>query len=371
MQIFKTKNKILLFFFLLFCSGAYAQETVADKTAHSTQNPALILMIIVMLILAFVILGMGRVLVLTGRQILDKKKNADKLLMFFLLAGCLISKPSFAQELTTEKTAASYAGISPSSFWVIVTVLIIEVAVIAFFMFSIRRLMAELLPPQEKKKYAALKSWWTAVDKKFFTKAVPIEKEADVLLDHDYDGIRELDNSLPPWWKYGFIFTIGVAAVYMLHFHVFGSGKNPTEEYNEEMAKAVISKEIYEAANKDRVDENNIKMPNASGLAEAKDIFTSVCSACHGKLGEGGAGPNLTDEYWLHKGSLTNVYFSVKNGYPDKGMQAWEKNYSPKQINNLAGYIKTLGGSHPPNAKAAQGDLFNEIPSDSNRVAQK
>ncbi len=92
-------------------------------------------------------------------------------------------------------------------------------------------------------------SWWNRMDTKFFTKAVAVEKEADVLLDHDYDGIKELDNSLPPWWKYGFYVTILVAFVYIFHFHVMGSGKNPTEEYESEMENAKIEMEIYESKN--------------------------------------------------------------------------------------------------------------------------
>ena len=71
---------------------------------------------------------------------------------------------------------------------------------------------------------------------------------------------------------------------------------------------------------------------DAAGLAKAKDIFTTTCFACHGKLGEGGAGPNLTDNYWLHKGSLNDIFQSIKHGYPDKGMQAWSSVYTPKEI---------------------------------------
>src|SRR5688572_28344038 len=101
-------------------------------------------------------------------------------------------------------------------------------------------------------------------------------------------------------------------------------------------------------------------MPSAGELASAKEIFNTVCWACHEKQGEGGSGPNLTDDYWLHKGSLTDIYFSIKRGYPDKGMQAWEKNYSSKEISNLAGYVKTLRRSNPPNARAPQGELFKD-----------
>jgi cytochrome c oxidase cbb3-type subunit 3 len=250
-----------------------------------------------------------------------------------------------------------------TAFGILASVILIELVAIAFILFSIRRIQTELLPQKESAKKIALEEWWSRLDKKLFTKAVAVEKEADILLDHDYDGIKELDNALPPWWKYGFIITIVVAFIYLINFHVLGYGKNPTEEYQQELADAQQAKEVYEMKSSnsaDKVDESNLTMPDATGIAGGKDIFMSVCWTCHGKMGEGGAGPNLTDEYWIHKGSLTDIYLSIKHGYPEKGMQGWEKNYSPKEMNNLAGFIKTLKGTNPPNPKAAQGDIFIE-----------
>ena len=227
----------------------------------------------------------------------------------FLFAAQSSSAQDAAQA-EAVKVISNYGGLSAFTFYILLSVLATEVIIILFFTFLIKRFSAELLP--EKKTVPAkankFKVWWSGLDKKIFTKAIPVEKEADVMLDHDYDGIRELDNALPPWWKYGFYITIGVAVVYLLNFHVFGYGKNPTQEYNAEMAKARIEKEIYEANNKDKIDENNVPMADAAGLAKAKEIFTTKCFACHGKLGEGGAGPNLTDDYWLHKGSLNDIY---------------------------------------------------------------
>jgi cytochrome c oxidase cbb3-type subunit 3 len=141
---------------------------------------------------------------------------------------------------------------------------------------------------------------------------------------------------------------------------VLGSGKNPTEEYEAELQKAKVEMQAYEAKNKDKVDENNIQLADATGLAEGREIFQQTCWACHGKMGEGGAGPNLTDDYWLHNGSLNDIYHTIKTGYPDKGMQSWEKQFSPKQISHIAGFIKSLKGTNPPNGKAPQGDLFTE-----------
>jgi len=196
------------------------------------------------------------------------------------------------------------------------------------------------------------------MDSKLFTKAVSIEREADILLDHDYDGIKELDNSLPPWWKYGFYITIGIAFIYLLNFHVFGTGLNPTQEYDAEMDRAKIEKEAYEANNKDKIDEKNVPMANADGIAAGKNLFEANCIACHLKDGGGIVGPNLTDNYWLHKGSLNDIYNTIKFGYPDKGMQPWGSKFSPKEISYLASFVKSLKGSKPATPKDPQGELY-------------
>ena len=208
------------------------------------------------------------------------------------------------------------------------------------------------------KQPSGLPRWWSHLDKRFFTKAAPLEKEADVLLDHNYDGIKELDNALPPWWKWGFYFTIIVAVIYMLRFHVFKTGPTPEQEYNKEMQIAAIQLEQYRNSNKEQIDETNVTLADAPGIAEGKKIFTGTCFACHGMKGEGGIGPNLTDNYWLHGGSLNDVFKTIKYGVPDKGMQAWGKTFSPTDIKDLASFVLSLKGTNPPNAKAHQGDLY-------------
>jgi cytochrome c oxidase cbb3-type subunit 3 len=254
----------------------------------------------------------------------------------------------------------NYGGLSATTFYMLVSVIGVEIAAIFFLTFSIKRVYDELVPqkavavPEQKEK------WWSNLDQRFFTKAIPVEKEADHLLDHNYDGIRELDNALPPWWKYGFIITIVIAFLYLINFHVLGTGKNPTEEYAAEMEVAKIQKEQFEAKNKDRIDESSVPMADAAGVKQGGEYFAANCIACHGKLGEGGAGPNLTDDYWLHKGSINDIYQTLKNGYPAKGMAAWANKFNPKEISLIASYIKTLKGSNPPGAKAPQGDIYEE-----------
>lgn len=357
------KHKLISWLALQLCAGAALAQDAKPQAGNSS-NLLSYMMIAIAIVLAFVIWGMGQVLITMGRQLLDKNKSAEKVLTMLLLIG-LFSLPlsttaqDAGKEAVTAVSAFNYGGLSSTTFYILATVIGIEFLAIAFMMFGIRKLQIELVPQSNKKSFD-FAAWWSRIDNKYFTRAIAVEKEADVLLDHDYDGIRELDNFLPPWWKYGFYVTIVLAVVYLMNFHVFAKGKNPQEEYQEEIAKAQVEMEEYNALNKDKVDENKLVLADAAGVNAGKEIFTATCWTCHGKLGEGGAGPNLTDKYWIHKGSLKDIYISIKHGYPEKGMQAWEKNYSPKEILNIASFIHTLKGTNPPNAKPAQGDLFEE-----------
>lgn len=345
-----------------------AQEAPAAVTKQSETNLLAYLLVITAVILAIIIWGLGQVLIALSRQALEKAKAASATPAALVVTAILLltGQSALAQDAaaTAENVTIlpNYGGLTSNEFYLLVSVIGIEIAVIIFMGFSIRRVYMELLPSAAAAvtKESKLAAWWAQLDKKFFTKAVPVEKEADVLLDHDYDGIKELDNALPPWWKWGFYITIGVAFVYIINFHVMGSGKNPTQEYLAEMDKARIEKEIYEANNKDKIDESKVPMSDEAGIARGKEIFNADCWACHGKLGEGGAGPNLTDDYWIHKGSLNDIYASIKTGYPDKGMQSWAIKFTPKQMSEIASYIKTLRGTKPANGKAPQGDLFTE-----------
>jgi cytochrome c oxidase cbb3-type subunit III len=360
------KYKTVLTALSFFTVSAMMAQTTAPAAAQPVQsgyNQLATLLVIMIVVLAFVIWGMGRVLTALGRQLLEKSKAAKNVMSVVLLAAfSLLSQVSFAQDAAAVavKEVPNYGGLTSTSYYFFLTVLGTEVLVIFFLAFSIRRMYTELLPEKtvSVKEKSALAGWWSGLDKKIFTRAVPVEKEADVLLDHDYDGIKELDNALPPWWKYGFYITIGVAFVYLLNFHVFGIGLNPTQEYSAEMESARIKKEIYEASNKDKIDENNVQMATPDGIQAGKNLFETNCAACHLKDGGGSVGPNLTDDYWLHKGSLNDIYNTIKVGYPDKGMQSWSGQFTPKEISYLASYIKTLRGTKPAVPKAQQGEFY-------------
>jgi cytochrome c oxidase cbb3-type subunit 3 len=368
LQNFMHKKIGITAMFLFISLTMLAQTTAATAPAAAGSNLLEWLLIITSIVLVFVIWGMGQVLIAISRQVMNKTKEARKIASLAILILLTFFSESAMAQATTAATDAvakettNYGGVSPNTFYLLVAVIATEIFAILFLFFSIRRVFTELLP---EKAAAAIKeskmaTLWTSLDKKFFTKAIPVEQEADALLDHDYDGIQELDNALPPWWKYGFIITIGFAFVYLLNFHVLGNGKNPTEEYAAEMTNARIAKEAYDANNKDKIDEANVPLADAAGIAIGKEHFLANCVACHGTKGEGGAGPNLTDDYWIHKGSLNDVFHTLKVGYAEKGMQSWAIKFNPKEMSQIASYVKSLKGTNPPNPKAPQGDIYVE-----------
>jgi cytochrome c oxidase cbb3-type subunit 3 len=193
-------------------------------------------------------------------------------------------------------------------------------------------------------------------------KAVPIEKEKDVMLDHNYDGIQELDNQLPPWWKYGFYITIVFAFVYLFNFHVSGSGKLQLAEYNEEMQNAELAKKqrIENDANY-ITSASVVKLTEPVSLAAGKAIYIQNCKACHGDFGQGNVGPNLTDEFWIHGGGIKNVFNVVTDGVPSKGMISWKSQLTPKAIQEVSSYILTLQGTNPATPKEPQGEKWVEV----------
>ena len=234
----------------------------------------------------------------------------------------------------------------------------IEVLVMLYFL---RWLRVLVLPVSEKKEIAQTASktnrWWDR-----FNKSVSIDKEQDVQLDHDYDGIKELDNSLPPWWIYGFYFTILFAGVYMYRYHISKSSPLQVEELAIEKIQAEKDKVAFMATLANNVDETSIAYnPTAELLTEGKVIFVKNCVSCHGPEAQGASiGPNLTDEYWIHKGGIKDIFKTIKNGVQEKGMIPWGQQLSNAQIAAAATFIKSLQESHPTNPKAPQGDKYEE-----------
>ena len=265
----------------------------------------------------------------------------------------------------------------------------------------------------------------------------------DVLLDHEYDGIRELDNKLPPWWLYLFYISIIFSVIYMIHYHVAGTGDLSHSEYMKEVnpgwegekpglfsslfyrsplsksddltprrrteiellaaaeAKMAAQKGEFSAAGvgfddlilaamevstPEELEKLKTAFPEIwqkhtgqtgvttspveekaplkeyqalkddATLSAGKSIFITNCATCHGQSGEGGIGPNMTDDYYLHGAGMTNTVNVINNGVPAKGMISWRGILKEDQIVQVASYIQTLEGTNPPNPKAPQGE---------------
>ena len=370
----KNKNKFLLLLASLVSIASIAQtNTIASKP--TTTNYMEGLMITVAILLVVVIWVLAQVLMMVSKKAVQvSKQSATKAMMIFVVVmGSMFSNKLSAQatsvitDSTKVVTTDFYGGLSYNTFWTMTSVLLLELLVVFLLVLFIRNIFNAIHPKEiiivagKVQTDSWLLKTWHKLDKQFFTKAVPLEKEADMLLDHNYDGIKELDNALPPWWKYGFYITIVVAVFYLLKFEVWHTGMNPTEEYNTEMTTAKIETEAYLASAKENVDENSVTELDVAGIAAGKAIFAKTCVPCHLAEGQGLVGPNLTDEYWIHGGSIKAIFKTIKYGFPDKGMQSWQTTYSPVQMQQLASYIRSLKGTNPPNPKAPQGDLYKEV----------
>lgn len=180
-------------------------------------------------------------------------------------------------------------------------------------------------------------------------------KEKDKLFEHNYDGIHEYNNPLPGWWLILFILTIAWAILYFMYYHIIGAGMTTAQEYQAEMKEA--GKTVKAASLVFSPDELTPKS-DAQLLSTGKKVFTEKCVACHGASGEGGIGPNLTDDYWIHGGTFENILTTISNGVPEKGMLTWKNLLKKDEILDVASYIYTLYGTNPPNAKKPQGELF-------------
>lgn len=187
----------------------------------------------------------------------------------------------------------------------------------------------------------------------------PMEQEAEIVLDHNYDGIKELDNDLPPWWLYAFYISIVFAVVYLVRFHVL-NGDNQLDELETEIAEARTAIEAYKKTAKNLVDINTVKLlTDTRDLGAGKVVFETNCVACHMADGGGGIGPNLTDEYWVLGGDIKHVFKTIsEGGRSGKGMIAWKSQLKPLQMAQVASYVLSLQGTIPANPKPQEGAIW-------------
>lgn len=251
---------------------------------------------------------------------------------------------------------------------VIILVLAVFLAVLVAIEYVVAAVnnMFYLLTPEDKRKEREMaaaiplreRQWYKNLMRKL-TRSEPVENNALVMLDHNYDGIRELDNSLPPWWLYLFYGGIIFGAVYLVRYEILG-GDDPETELRKEMAQARLDVEEYKKHAPDLMDEKRVtQLTDAPSLQKGKAIYETNCAACHRADGGGQIGPNLTDKYWIFGGDVKNLFHTISSGGRDgKGMVAWKGTLKPTEIQYAASYILSLQGTSPKDPKAPDGDLW-------------
>jgi cytochrome c oxidase cbb3-type subunit 3 len=280
-----------------------------------------------------------------------------RLALFVLLAYLLI-------EYTVETGDQSTFMVYPIA-WLVFGVAVLVVVALEIAVEALNSVLYKALPEDKKLGFEASQAeeskimlWLKDTYHKMLDKK-PIENEDEIILDHNYDGIKELDNNLPPWWTYLFYATIIFAVVYMVRFHIFVD-YTQHEEFEMELAQAEKEIEEYKRTAKDLIDINTVTLlTDASDLKAGENLYMQNCIACHKADGGGSIGPNLTDEYWILGGGVKNVFKTISEGGRDgKGMVAWKQTLKPLEMAQVASYVISLGGTNPEGAKEPQGDLW-------------
>lgn len=284
--------------------------------------------------------------------------------LIYTLAVLPAASPVWAAEAPASGNSGSlYSGILIILFLVVILFLIVSLVLLK----TVNVLAKEIKTPSAPalKEPARIMEYeeWTALEKAkpgIWTRLMglkPLSEEKDLMLEHDFDGITELDNPTPAWFMVLFYGTIVFAVIYMLNYHVFEWSPLQDEEYAIEMKAAEAEKSVFLAKAGNLIDETTVKVNTDAGvIAAGKAVYVQNCIACHGQQGEGSIGPNMTDEYWIHGGTVHAIFKTIKYGVPEKGMISWEKTLTPKQISDVSNFILSLQGTTPPNPKAAQGD---------------
>lgn len=176
------------------------------------------------------------------------------------------------------------------------------------------------------------------------------KQEDDKIMDHEYDGIQELDNDLPTWWVAMFAFTVVFGISYAIFYHVFDSGDLMGDAYRAELRKAKAEK-MARLANFDALSPEE---QQEQLLIQGEAIFKNKCALCHGPEGQGMVGPNLTDKFFLHGGSVEQIRTIIAEGKIEKAMPVWKEELSPRQLDGVAQYVFSMKGKNLP-GKEAQG----------------
>jgi cytochrome c oxidase cbb3-type subunit 3 len=360
-------RKLMLMLPLLIAGGVVsAQQTSGAPALSIWDNPLALTMLAIIFVLLLVIALLANVVLGTARLHFDKQKKKNNTPQIITAVALFLLPAIGSAQQTAEAVApagpTSIGGLSTTTFWLLATVIAVEFLVILVMGFFVKSFLAKeklavtIAEETTVAKPSSFKVWWDKLNS-----FKPMEQEANIDLGHNYDGIRELDNRLPPWWLYGFYVTILIGGIYIWRYHIAETAPLSKQEFEIAMKHAEEEKAAYLAKAANNIDENTVTLITDKAAIDAgKNNFVQMCAPCHGKSGEGIVGPNLTDDYWLNGGSIKDIFKTIKYGRPEKGMKSWQDDYSPVQIAQLASFIKSLHGTNPANAKDKQGDLYKE-----------
>jgi len=283
-------------------------------------------------VLLFILYSVAKTASNVLKAIQDKFEKASLL--------TVLSFISFASFAVDGGTTSVDMVFSNSSFWTVFSIDLCIIAMILYFTLFVSKVIKT--PSTDTPPSSLFSS---------FTNAVDVDKEGSILLDHEYDGIRELDNDLPPWWKYGFYITIVWAVGYFVYYQVMEIGNLQTAEYKQEMLDGEKQIAAYKAANPNMVNAETVELlTDIDALATGKELYNTNCVACHAGNGGGGIGPNLTDNNWIYNGDIKGVFNTVSEG-AENGMIAWKDILNPEKIQAVSSYVLSMklaeGGKEP------------------------
>jgi len=334
------------------------KQSPALIQSELTEPLALLLVIIALLLLG--VIGALAKGIYIGVDIFKKKQASNKttILTLLITLGALIPGLTFAQEVAPQADVMPeiIGGISSTTFYFLSGIIALEILII----FILLGIFYALIGDKKAKEAEESKPHW--IERFNASPSAQGVTDEELAMGHDFDGIEELDNPPPPWWKWGFVLSVVVGVIYMWRYDIAKTAPNQYQELAISTEKADKAVQEYLAKSAANVDENTVVyLEDATNIAAGQQIFVTVCAACHNADGGGNeVGPNLTDDYWMHGGSIKDIFVTIKYGVPEKGMRSWKDDYSPQQIAQLSSFVKSLKGTTPAVAKAPQGELYVE-----------
>ncbi len=355
------KSYLKISFLLLICiylcpALSIAQAAAVDTAATKTSWPfdldtALFSIALTLALCILILVGLLR----TAIKYHFKNKMGGGTMKSIVFAIAMLGYTAHASaQAASAPVVKSTDFIMSAQAWILLVIIAVEFFILIYLVKWIKHYTG-IYHYQIKEVKEHGPSWWDRINA-----FKPIEQEENLDTGHNYDGIRELDNITPPWFLAAFAGTIVFAGIYLYRYHVAHAAPLMIEEYNIAMEKAEKEKMEFLKTQANLIDENSVTELEAGKFEEGKTIFKTACAVCHGDKGQGVVGPNLTDEYWIHGGSVKNIFTVIKYGVIEKGMKSWKDDYSPGQIAQLASFIRSLKGTNPPNPKDPQGDLYKE-----------